>query len=690
MIAQVSLPIPQGGPFDYLVPEGMEVGVGERVRVHLGRRWLWGVVVALREEPTYPGKLLPIAAKAGLVIPPQGIELVRRVAEDSFVSVGLALGRIVPPRARSRARALAPEAEAEGALNMLRRRAPAQARALRAALAGPLPETELRRRAHVSQATVSALVHKGLLRPEVLPFSFPLREARREIRLTEEQERAVEAVASAQGEGKKFLLFGPAGAGKTEVYLRAAQAALRGGKGALLLEPEISLLPQLWARADLALREDVALYFGELRPGERWRVWEGALRGEVRAAAGTRSAVFLPLRDLGLIVLDEEGEPAHKQQEMAPHYHAREVAELRAGGEGAVVMLGAASPQVETFFRAERGELGLLRLSRRVAGHPPLVRAAPHGGAIIGEELREAMGRHLAADGQVLLFLNRRGFFTGTTCRDCGAILRCPTCEVPLVFHLSDRSFRCHACGRTVWDPACPVCGGKRFRLFGMGTERVEHEAARLFPTAAIARLDTDTKELRTEILTALSRGELDILVGTQMVGKGLDFPGITLVGVIDADQLLAIPEFRAGERTFQLVSAAAGRAGRGARAGEVIVQTDQPDYYAIRYAMAGEYEAFYREEIRFREALRYPPLSRLVRILVEGKGAEVRAGKLAERLSHLGFEVLGPARLLPLRGIPRWQLLLRGGDGLPTELRVALPKLRGVKVDPNPTWIGR
>lgn len=676
MIARVALPIPRAGPFDYLVPEGMEVGVGDRVLVPLGKRRLWGVVVELQPAPGHPGELQRIEASGGRVLLPQHLSQFARVAADSSVSVGLALGRLIPPRARSLAKRYVltvPPGEAQRLVERLQGRAPAQARALAAVLSGEAPPADPAR----------ALARKGLLRPEPLPFSFPLREAREEPSLTMGQEQALQAISGAEGE--TFLLFGPPGAGKTEVYLRAAREVLAWGRAALFLEPEVSLLPQLWARAEAALAAEVVLYFGELPRGERWRVWQGALRGAIRAACGTRSAAFLPFPDLGLVVVDEEGEPAYKQEEMAPYYHAREVARLRTS-HGATVVLGSAAPQVDTYFAADRGEIRLLPLPERVVGAPPRVHLVPRGEEVIGPELQAGMDRHLARGGQVLLFINRRGFFTGAACRACGTVLRCPGCEVPLAFYLTGRAFRCHVCGRAYPEPRCPRCGGERFRLFGVGSERVEFETKRVFPSLSVARLDTDTAPRRGEILAALARGEIDVLVGTQMVGKGLDFPRITLVGVIDADGLLSVPDFRAGERTFQLLLAAAGRAGRGPWPGEVIVQTSQPDHYAIRFAARGDYLGFYREELRYREPLRYPPFSRLVRLWVEGGRAEVKAGQLARRLEGAGLEVLGPVRLHPRRGVPRWQLLLRGGPELLRELREALPQLPpGVKVDPDP-----
>ncbi|HOD73626.1 MAG TPA: primosomal protein N' [Candidatus Bipolaricaulis anaerobius] len=687
MIARVALPVPRAAPFDYEVPPDLAVAIGDRVRVPFGTRHMWGIVVELAHEPAFPGRLLPIEATSGPALPGSALELIAAVARQSFVGHGLALARLVPPPSRSRARevelALSPDAAPPP---MAALPSPAQARVLAAVAAGTTEVRELRKLPGGSRA-VGSLLRAGTLRPRRLPFSY--REEGNAITLHPRQGEAVEAIRAGIGHGRVYLLFGPPGSGKTEVYLRSAAEGRTKGTTSLLLAPEVSLLPQLWARAARVLGSPPETYFGELPPGERWRTWDGAQRGEVRCAVGTRSAAFLPLPNLGLIVLDEEGEPSYKQEEMAPYYHARTVAELRAEREGAAVVLGAAAPSVETYFRAERGEIGLLPLPDRVVGAPPAVRVAPRGDDVIGPILAEAMGRHLARGGQVLLFINRRGFYTGAACR-CRAILRCPQCQIPLVFHLSERAFRCHACGRVVRDPSCPNCGETRFHLFGSGTERAEHEAKRLFPQATVARLDADTARDRDRILSSVARGEVQILVGAQMVGKGLDFPGISLVGILNADQLLSVPDFRAGERTYQLIAGAAGRAGRGERPGEVIVQSDQSDYYAIRSALAGDYTAFYMEEVKYRESLRYPPFSRLVRLIATGREAEAKAGSLAEDLARRGFEVLGPARLFPRRGVPRAQLLVRGRRDVVDLLAHALPHLPPwLRVDPDPMWLG-
>jgi primosomal protein N' (replication factor Y) len=627
LIAFVLLPVPGTSGFDYRVPEGMEVRPGDWVKVPFGKRVLLGIVQEIREKPEYPGELQNILRPLGPALPPQFLPFLRHVSDEACTSLGMTIAHVIPKPVTAKARAPS------------------------------------------------------------LPFAYA--EPEKSVELTPEQMAAVETATEALGKGQKFLVFGPPASGKTEVYLAIARNVLKFAREAIFLEPEISLLPQLWARASRALPASPAVYHGELPPGERFRIWTKAMNGEIQCALGTRSAVFLPFQKLGLIVVDEEGEPGYKE-ERAPHYHARILAERRTE-EGALLVLGSAAPAVETFFRAEQGEIRLLRLSHRVAGQEPEVKAVKkEPQEVIGPELRQAIARHLAEGGQVLLFLNRLGYFTGASCRRCGEILRCPECEVALVFHLAERTFRCPACGRNFPEPTCRRCGGTRFHLFGAGTERVEHEAKKLFPEARIARLDEETAHNRDRILSALAKGELDIIVGAQMIGKGLDFPGITLVGIIDADQLLAMPTFYAAERTFQLVLSAIGRAGRGPKPGEVLVQTNMADHYAIACAIRQDYQGFYQEELKFRKILRYPPFSRLVRILVSGKRAETQAEKIAGMIKDAGLEVLGPAKLHPLRGEPRFQVLVRGGKDLPILVQKALQKIpQNVRVEPDPLWLG-
>ncbi len=685
MIARVALPIPHDELFDYLVPEGLDVGVGHRVQVPLGKRAAWGIVVELLPAPTREGlQLRPLLRSAGPALPPWGIDLVAAVARRAHVTLGLALAQTVPTPARLRAGtlglALSP-ADVNKALEEMRRRAPRQAAVL--ALVAEGRSWEELRTVRGAPSALRALVRKGFLQPSFLPFAY--REERPPPSLNHEQGQALEQVLGLVGEGKTCLLFGPPASGKTEVYLEAARAVAEERRSAVLLEPEVSLLPQLWARARGRLGFDPYAYHGGLAPGARWQAWEAALHGRLRCAVGTRSAVFLPARDLGLVVVDEESEPAYKQDERAPYYHAREVAQDRARIQGCAVLLGSAAPAVTTFHRAEIGEIGLLKLQERWGGAPPQVRAVPKSGKILGAELQEAIRRHLDHGGQVLLFLNRLGFFTGAICRGCHSLLRCPSCALGLVYH-RNRGFICHACGYSVAHPRCPTCGGDRFRLFGLGTERVEHEVKRCFPGTPVARLDSSTSRDAGGILAAVARGEVRILVGTQMIGKGLDFPGITLVGIIDADLLLGRPDYRGAERTYQVIVAAAGRAGRGTARGEVLVQTDQPDYYPIRHALTGNYGAFYQEELNYRRTLRYPPFAQLVRLVAEGPQGPQRLEKVGRAVARPGVEVLGPSPLLPRRGIPRAQLLLRGDKDLPRLLHELLPLApTWLRVDPDP-----
>ncbi len=687
MIARVALPVPRTPPLDYEVPAGMQLERGDRVRVSLRGRPLWGVVIELAPDAAFTGALQPVEQAGGPVVSPDMLEVIAEISEGFWIPLGLCLGRILPRPARRRARRLAlavPKAEVLPIIEELERRAPVQARVLQQLAQGPLDDGELKRRTGARAEATRRLIEKGLVKADPLPFSFRLTEARRALRLTQEQSHALNALEGASP-GERFLLVGPSGSGKTEVYLRLMKEVRTRGHGALLLEPEISLLPQVWARAGGALGDPPGVYFGGLAPGERWRVWKDVLDGRLHTVVGTRSAVYLPFPDLGLMVMDEEGEGLYKQDAMVPYYHTRDVAEIRAARQGAVLVMGSATPSVESYYRAERGELRLLRVTQRVAGAPPHVRVVPEGDRVLTPDLVEAVRRHLDDGGQVMLWVNRLGYFTGASCRDCRTFLPCRACGSSLVFHFAERCFRCHVCGVSADRPTCPGCGGSRFRLYGIGTERVEHEAQRHFPRARIARLDSETADHGGEVLAALAEGTLDVLVGSQMIGKGIDFPRISLVGAVNVDTLLGSPDFRAGERAFRLLSGAIGRAGRGDRPGEVIVQSDQAEHYSIRRAVHGDFEGFYREELVYRQALGYPPFVRLGRFTVDGAGAERMAHTIARALGDQGIEVLGPARLPARRGVPRWQVMVRGDESLEARVKEALPRpASSVRWDPR------
>lgn len=484
-----------------------------------------------------------------------------------------------------------------------------------------------------------------------------------------------------------FLLHGVTGSGKTEVYLRAIAEALSEGRQALVLVPEITLTHQIVARVRARFGDQVAVLHSGLKPGERLAQWERLRTDQTKIAVGARSALFAPLENLGLIVIDEEHDGAYKNDE-GFRYHARDVARRRAEEAACPLILGSATPALETRYRAERGEITRLSLPRRVGGRPlPAVEIIdlgkekdknPRGRKLIlSKPLRGAIESALDDGGQTILFLNRRGFSTRVFCFQCGHAERCDDCDVALVFHAADYQLRCHYCDLTRAVPEeCNGCGDPETALLGVGTERLEEEVRALFPRARVMRLDRDVASKRgyTEsVLRGLKNEEVDIVIGTQMVAKGHDFPGVQLVGVIAADIGLHLPDFRAAERTFQLLTQVAGRAGRATRPGRVVVQTFVPDHYALAPVSTHDYERFYREEIVHREALGYPPFGQLTRTVIHAEDEEATK-QAAQTLARTAralipdgarLEVLGPAPapIARLRGRHRAMILFKGTD---------------------------
>jgi len=508
------------------------------------------------------------------------------------------------------------------------------------------------------------------------------------VELTGEQQEAVTAIADAvrARRSETFLLHGVTGSGKTEVYLRAVAGALAAGRQALVLVPEIPLTHQILARLRGRFGDRLAVLHSGLTPNERLAQWERLRRGEMPIAVGARSALFAPIADLGVIVMDEEHDAAYKSED-GFRYHARSLALRRARHESCPLVLGSATPALETRFAAERGRIRRLRLAHRIASRPlPAVevvdlareRAAfPRGRKLVlSPPLLRALRETLTAGGQSILFLNRRGFSTQIACVDCQHVSRCKHCDIALTYHARANALRCHYCDyRTPPPERCPGCGSEKAALLGIGTERVEEEVRTQLPDARVARLDRDTTARRgtvESVLRQLASGKLDVLIGTQMVAKGHDFPGVRLVGVINADLGLHLPDFRAAERTFQLLTQVAGRAGRGALPGRVILQTWTPDHYAIRPATSHDYERFYTEECKQREPLGYPPFGRLALVRVSAED-EAAAREAAARLAAAareaagtgGPEVLGPApaAIARLRGQHRFQVLLKHGN---------------------------
>jgi primosomal protein N' (replication factor Y) len=513
---------------------------------------------------------------------------------------------------------------------------------------------------------------------------------------------------------RPFLLHGVTGSGKTEVYFRVLEAALARGRGAIVLVPEIALTPMLVRAARARFGPTVAVVHSELSAGERHDQWWRIREGDARVVVGARSAVFAPVPELGLVVVDEEHDGAYKQEE-SPRYHGRDVAVMRAQLEGCPAVLGSATPSVESHANALRGKYERLVLPRRIGpqGLPrveivdrrAVLRAG--GDPILSPALRDALAARLARREQSLVLLNRRGYATSLLCRECGQEAMCPNCSVSLTLHQGGRSALCHYCGYEAAAPStCPSCRGAYLRLVGFGTERVAEAVQAALPGARVERLDRDRARRRgavAQTLAAFESGEIDVLVGTQMIAKGHDFPRVTLVGVVDADVGLGIPDFRSAERTFQLLTQVAGRAGRGEAAGDVILQSYMPDHYALGHACAQDYESFFEREMEFRRTMGYPPVTALVNLIVRAadgaKGAaEADALGRALRASAGGrYRVLGPAHapLARLRREHRFQILLKGHrpamrDAVKAALvaRYGPQRWPGVAVDVDPLTV--
>ncbi|KYH32535.1 replication restart helicase PriA [Neomoorella mulderi] len=577
------------------------------------------------------------------------------------------------PRER-RPRWVVPGEGVAAAIEALVKKAPRQAAILKDLLdGGPRPVTSFA--AGGGYAALKRLEEHGLITITPLPPG-DNKEICPEIKLNAAQEEAVGIINAALGRGGTFLLHGVTGSGKTEVYLRCAGEALAKGYQVLFLVPEHALIPQMVARLRQRLGDRVAVIHGDLPAGERATVWEQARRGEIQVITGSRSALFAPFPRLGLIVVDEEHAGSYKQ-DTAPRYDAREVAIKRGQLEGAVVVLGSATPSTESFYLARRGKIQLLQLPRR-AGNVSLprveivdlraeFRAGHHG--ILSRRLEQGITAALAAGQQAILFLNRRGYAPHVLCRHCGHVPLCRHCAVALTYH-QDGTLRCHYCGYVQKAGAnCPVCGGTLVRL-GSGTQRVEEEVRALWPGARILRADGDTTARKGQwekIYRTFAAGQVDILIGTQTITKGMDFPGVTLVGVVNADLTLYQPDFRARERTFQLLTQVAGRAGRRTGEGEVIIQTYNPEDPAITLAATQDYHKFYEQEIAMRRNLSYPPFIKLVRLGFTGPD-EARVIETAHEVAGLinskssKIQVLGPAPGYPSRVKDnyRWQLILK------------------------------
>jgi primosomal protein N' (replication factor Y) (superfamily II helicase) len=731
--AEVVLPLPVATPYTYLIPDGLasRVTPGTRVIVPVRRTRAVGVVTALDvPPPEQVAKSIAAVADDQPALTPPLLELGHWISRYYGAPLGLAFRAMLPGALWTVERPDGPTPASERIVCLTRslpsllereqtfKRSPKRRVAYEAleALGGSAPLRHLVDQLKLSGAVVQGLVEQGLARMERVavqrdPFS-DLATAPPPT-LTADQRRVVDAIAASPPESAA-LIHGVTGSGKTLVYLEVLRAAVAAGRGAILLVPEIALTPQTVARVRGVFGDQVAVLHSGLSEGERADAWRALRSGARRVAVGPRSAVFAPVERLGVIVVDEEHEGSYKQG-TAPRYHARDVAAVRARLEGARLLLGSATPSLETLHVARAGKIMTHLLPERIGARPlpPVevidLKIAPRvtdaRGVPWTETLDAAVRGALARGEQVLLLLNRRGFATFLQCPACGDVPECPNCAIALTVHQTPAGLRCHYCGHIEPVPTtCRKCGKATQRMLGLGTQQVEGFVAERFPTARIARMDLDTttsKWAHHRILERVARHEVDILLGTQMIAKGLDFPNVTVVGVVDADTALHLPDFRAAERTFQLVAQVAGRAGRGPAGGRVYVQTRVPDHHAIRAAAAHDVNAFAAAELPQRAEPNpvYPPYAGLVRFVAAAARedrAEEAAGRVAAWLRRANHErlvealtILGPAPCpIPrLKGRWRWHVLVKCGTPGPLGriVRAWRGRAGGVVVDRDP-----
>jgi primosomal protein N' (replication factor Y) (superfamily II helicase) len=692
---------------DYAVPEGLmdRVGIGSRVRVPFRDKSALATVVAITEQSEAKG-IRPIEALVGEapILSEQLLELGRWISAYYCCPIETVMRSLLPQVIRRAEVGWKKQLFVQPGRNIdneelekLRKRAPRQAELLEAVsrLEAPTRASQLLRQTSLDNQTLRALVKRGLveLREEAVvrdPHADEQFIATSNLILNQEQTHALKEITEALDSPEKsrpILLHGVTGSGKTEIYLQAIRAALNRGRTAIVLVPEISLTPQTVERfkgrfADV--QDAVAVLHSHLSEGERHDEWHKIHSGRARIVIGARSAIFAPLKKLGLIVVDEEHETTYKQEE-APRYHARDVAIVRAKIEKCVAVLGSATPSLESYHNAPIGKYRLVTLTQRIdEKQMPLMRIVDlrherrkdKAATILSERLRTAIADRLEKREQTILFLNRRGFSTSLLCSNCGEARNCPNCSVALTFHRHPAvagRLSCHLCGHTAAVPKnCPACGKDALIYAGFGTEKVESTVSQIFPKAVVRRMDADSmtrKEAYRETLRNFRTGKIDILVGTQMIAKGLHFPNVTLVGIINADLALHLPDFRAGERTFQLLTQVAGRAGRGETAGEVYVQTYTPFSPSIQFARHHDFAGYFQQELEFRERCDFPPFKHAILITVrsphEGR-AKLSAETLKRRLQEaLPQEfILGdatPAPLEKLQGQFRFHILIRG-----------------------------
>lgn len=669
--------------FDYVCDAPVQAGA--RVAVPFGRSAATGFVVRVKETSDYPAEKLKKVYRVEEGTPAVNAEclaLAQAIARRFRVPLALCLRLFIPPEMRTGKVSETYRTFVRFVQDVPTKNAPQQAACLQ--YLKEHGEADAARLREQFGAAVNALEKKGAVAFEkrrVLRDPYKGMEGKEQGHaLTLAQRRAVEAIGNTQK--TVTLLHGVTGSGKTEVYLTLIADALAADKTAIFLVPEISLTPQMLSQLRARFGSAAAILHSALSAGERFDEWQRLREGSARIAIGARSAVFAPVENVGVIVLDEEHDGSYAS-ESAPRYNTFDIALLRAKHNGCKLVLGSATPSVETYKRALDGEFALVRMPERINARPlpdvqivDMRREVRRGNpSPFSAALRERLARCLDEEQQAILFLNRRGYSQTVLCRDCGYVAKCEQCDVSLTYHSEENCLKCHYCGaRYKMLEACPSCGGRHIYYSGTGTQRVVGELKKLYPSARILRMDNDTtggKEGHYRILKQFSQREADILVGTQMVAKGHDFPLVTLVGILDADMSLHFPDYRSNERTFQLVTQVAGRSGRGSEKGDVILQTYDPDNPILRFAAAYDYEGFYRHEVNMRAATMFPPFALIVRVMVSAAEERAALGALREvyeKLQAVYMEASGDflffnrmhAPIKRIQGRHRYQVLMR------------------------------
>ena len=702
---EAALPVPLRRVFTYRVPEEMRgsLKLGARMMLPFGRRNLTGYAVGLHAELPPDVEIDESKIKDIIevldgepLITPEILGLTQWTADYYASFWGEMLKAALPaginsekvrPKRRKAVRLLSdtPDCDAKPFSDQQQ-----WIIDLLIANGGNMLFTDVLEQADVGASPLNTLAKRGVVEIYVQdvmrdPLAGALFPDRDDFTLTDEQRAAFDLITSALARVdtfKAFLLHGVTGSGKTEVYIRAMRFALDAGRSAMMLVPEIALTPVFSRRLRTVFGSDVAILHSSLSPGERYDEWRRIRRGDARIAIGTRSAVFAPLENIGLVIVDEEHDSSYRQHE-SPFYNARDVAVMRAHLAGAVVVLGSATPAMESFYNAQTGKYTYLHLPQRIGGRGlaeaelidmRLVFKRAGRDVPLSFELIDAITATHARGEQVIILLNQRGFSQFVLCRSCGESVKCKNCDITLTFHRGDNKLICHYCNYREKSPkVCPKCESEYLYFVGQGTEKIEDMLAKKFPAMRIARIDRDTMAHKGEledVLLKFAAGHIDMLVGTQMIAKGHDFPNVTLVGVISVDIGLGMPDMRSAERIFQLITQVAGRSGRGAKAGKVLIQTYYPEHYALRHAREQDYEGFYAEEIKFRQRLGYPPFFVLASIMIKhrdhpyaSKNANILRRSLDTANTARNARVLGPApaSLSRLKNEFRLQIILKG-----------------------------